>query len=244
MNHINPYQSTMRFLRKFYRKIYQSLPKPWIPPTKYEAELGYWKTEWLKRGNSFQNSWYRGEMLAMAGEPDDKFMQGKIVADFGCGPLGSLTWATSAALRIGIDILADQYIDVFKEYLISHGMVYVKSTEKNIPIPSNFVDILFSMNAMDHVDDLKSICCEVLRILKPGGELIGSFNLNEPPSCCEPQCLNEDAIKTHLLNKMEITSYKIAKTGSSNNPRQNLLENKLEYKKGLPGIMWVRASKK
>jgi hypothetical protein len=31
---------------------------------------------------------------------------------------------------------------------------------------------------MDHVDNFDAMCSELLRILRPGGELIGSFNLH------------------------------------------------------------------
>ena len=116
-------------------------------------------------------------MLAMAEEPDDNFLKGKIVADFGCGPRSSLFWASSASLKIGIDVLADRYADEFTDNIISHGMIYLKSTEKVIPLPSNFVDVMFTLNAIDHVDSFSNMCSEIIRVLKPGGDFIGSFNL-------------------------------------------------------------------
>jgi len=44
---------------------------------------------------TFANARYERLMLAMAEEPDDTFLKGKIVTDFGCGPIGSLTWVKS-----------------------------------------------------------------------------------------------------------------------------------------------------
>src|SRR5436853_5907059 len=74
------------------------------PSLKHQAEIAYWRNEWT--GGKFHNDYYRRTMLGLAGETDDFFLRGKIVADFGCGPQGSLAWATAARLRIGIDVLA------------------------------------------------------------------------------------------------------------------------------------------
>ncbi len=121
-------------------------------------------------------------MLAMAEEKDTDFYEGKIIADFGCGPRGSLVWAEKPCFRIGIDALADIYADEFTDNIINHGMIYVKSTEKVIPLPSNSIDIMFTLNAVDHVDCFSEMCDEIIRVIKPGGEFIGSFNLEEPSS--------------------------------------------------------------
>ena len=123
-------------------------------------------------------------------------------------------------------------------------MVYVKSTENVIPVPSGFFDVLFTRNAMDHVNNFESMCNEILRVLKSGGEFIGSFNIEEPPTICEPQCLTEVRIKNHLLNYMDIASYRIAGAGPENAPYKNLFENNLVYEHGQRGYLWVRTRKK
>lgn len=151
-------------------------------------------------------------MLGMAEEKDSNFVKNKIIADFGCGPRGTLVQADKAKLRIGIDILADKYADEFRSNLLSHNMIYLKSTENVIPLPGNFVDILFTLNAMDHVKHFKIICKEIIRILKPAGAFIGSFNLEENITVCEPNKLNEDIIKTQLLRYLHLISYRITDT--------------------------------
>lgn len=183
-------------------------------------------------------------MLAMAEESNDNFLKGKIIADFGCGPRGSLVWAGSALLRIGIDVLADRYADEFTENITSHGMIYLKSTENVIPLPSDFVDIMFTLNAMDHVDNFSVMCKEIMRVIKPGGQFIGSFNLEEPASICEPQQLNEKIIKENLLNNLEVQSYRISKKGPGENLYAPFFDRNLSYKPGREGFLWVRARKK
>jgi SAM-dependent methyltransferase len=210
---------------------------------KNDAELNFWRSKFEIDKGKFNNSHYERLLLAMAEEPSDDFLSGKIVADFGCGPRGSLVWASSALLRIGIDVLADRYADEFTDNIVSHGMIYLKSTENMIPLPSDFVDVMFTLNAMDHVDNFPVMCKEIIRVLKPGGEFIGSFNLEEPRSACEPQQLNERIIKENLLNYLEVQSYRITKKGPKENLYAPFFDGVLSYELGQEGYLWVRGRK-
>lgn len=211
---------------------------------KYDAELSFWKSRYQMDNRQFKNSHYEKLMLAMAGETTQDFLSNKVVVDFGCGPRGSLVWANTATLRIGVDVLADRYADEFTDNIISHGMVYLKSTERVIPLPSNFVDIVFTLNAIDHVDNFSLMCSEVIRILKPGGEFIGSFNLEEPATPYEPQQLSEKYIAENLLDRLEIQSYRITEKGPKEDPYAPFFNNKkLIYQPGAEGFLWVRARK-
>ncbi|HET8579487.1 MAG TPA: methyltransferase domain-containing protein [Nitrospiraceae bacterium] len=233
-------------------RLKQSLPEPLkaiLRPIrnrfvdKYASELSFWKWMLDAADGTFKNSHYERLMLAMAEEPSDDFLRGKIVSDFGCGPMGSLVWAKSASLRIGIDVLADCYSDKFTSNILSHGMVYLKCTEKVIPLPSNFVDVMFTLNAIDHVDYLSIACSEILRVMKPGGDFIGSFNLEEPATPCEPQRLNEKIIRENLLNFLDVRSCRMAARGTGSDPHAPFFEGNLRYEQGQRGFLWVRATK-
>ncbi|MDZ4120964.1 MAG: class I SAM-dependent methyltransferase, partial [Candidatus Cloacimonadaceae bacterium] len=178
--------------------------------TKHSAELGYWRKCFQNENRVFENAHYKRLMLAIAQEKDDAFLHGKIVADFGCGPRGSLSWISSAAMKIGIDVLIPQYLRYFHTAMKTHAMVYLTSTETHIPLPDDSVDIVFVINALDHVSDLACTCGELSRIIKPGGELIGSFNLCYHPTKAEPQSLTEQLLKKYLLPAFEIKSCRIS----------------------------------
>lgn len=210
---------------------------------KYVAELSFWKSRFKIDNGIFDNAGYSKIMLAMAEEPNDGFLRGKIVADFGCGPRGSLVWISSASLRIGIDVLADDYADKFTDNIISHGMIYLKSTEKVIPLPSEFVDVMFTLNAMDHVNSFPDICREIIRVLKPGGDFIGSFNLEEPATLEEPQKLNEIIIKDNLLKYLDVKSYRITNQGPEECRYKHFWDGNFNYEQGRKGILWVKAKK-
>ena len=211
-------------------------------PEKYEHELNFWKNRYEEDNHLFDNSNYEKLMLGMAGENNENFLKNKIVADFGCGPRGSLKWLKSATIKIGTDVLVDKYVDIFYSNIISHEMIYLKCTESAIPIPSDYIDILFTLNAIDHVDSFEKMSKEIVRIIKPGGEFIGSFNLNEPATTCEPESLSEEIVKKELLSYFTIKSYRISGF-SGNNRYEPFIKGKLHYEKGEIATLWVRAVK-
>jgi SAM-dependent methyltransferase len=177
---------------------------------KHAHEFRFWCKRWRAEGKRLNNGHYEKIMLAMAGEPDQSFLKDKIVADFGCGPRGSLCWATQARERIGIDVLAEAY----KHFgAARHNVRYVASSESGIPLADGSVDVLFTMNAMDHVHNLDAMTREMLRILKPGGLLIGSFNMDEEAGVSEPQTLTPELLEQHLLRHLEVQSRRVALKG-------------------------------
>lgn len=209
-----------------------------LPATfKHAEEIQYWRGEWI--AGRFDNSHYKRIMLGMAGEADDSFISGKIVADFGCGPMGSLSWATLAKERIGIDVLASAYSQFD---IRSHGMTYVTSTERTIPLPSDFIDVMFTVNAMDHVSHFGRMCNEILRILAVGGMFIGSFNLGEPRTLSEPQTLTEDMIDHKLLRYLEVLSRRTAPAGEVGNVYKYFSET-CHIKDAHANFLWVCARK-
>ncbi|MDY0166858.1 MAG: class I SAM-dependent methyltransferase [Thermoguttaceae bacterium] len=218
-----------------------------VSSKKYARELAFWQSRWEAEDAHFQNDHYEHCLLSIAGETDDSFCQGRIVADLGCGPRGSLEWARSARLRIGIDVLAREYT---RFNIRDHNMCYVCSGETSIPLPSNYVDVLFTLNAMDHMDNFSVMCGEALRILAPGGIFVGSFNLNEAPSECEPQMLTEDTVNEFLLKHLNVQHYRLAPRGPKENKYSNCytaadspMHGARNAGNSTPVILWVRATK-
>lgn len=240
----------MSVIKKFKRVIPAPVKKMISPITrrfknKYEAELTFWKQRFAADNGTFQNSHYEKIMLGMADEPNSDFLTGKIIADFGCGPRGSLAWAKPAAMRIGIDVLVDMYVDNFPSITREHGMAYLKSTENVVPLPDDFVDVMFTLNAIDHVDNFSQMCQEIIRVVKPGGELICSFNLEEPATVCEPNQLTEAIIQRDLLNHLDTVSYRVSNKGPKEDKYQPFYSGEeLIYSPGEEGFLWVRAKKK
>lgn len=176
---------------------------------KYHAEFNFWRRKFYEEGGKFTNSHYKNMMLELAEEVDDRYMEGKIVADFGCGPRGSLAWTNVPLVKLGIDILANRYWDNFGNELAKHNMVYITSSETKIPLPDAYVDYLYIINSLDHVYNLDLMMKELMRILKPGGIFLANFNLNELKTDTEPQTLTEKVIKEFVKKNIELLLYKI-----------------------------------
>ena len=206
---------------------------------KYLTYLANWQRFRARTGTD--NTHYERRFLAIAGETSHAFVRDKIIADLGCGPLGSLCWATEARARIGIDVLADAYRHF---ELQRHDMVYVWSREARIPLPSDYVDVLFTANAMDHADNFGALAREALRILAPGGLFIASLNLNHAPNIAEPQPLTEELVRTHLLRQLDVQSYRIAPDGPDDCPERYFFEPAPAGAEGGPATLWLRAVKK
>lgn len=215
-----------------------------VQEDKYEGEMEYWRMVYRDEGNRFANDYYEDLMLSIAQEKDDTFLKNKVVVDFGCGPRGSLQWMKSPAVKIGVDVLTKQYVEAFGEALIQHGMIYVTSTEQYIPLPNECADCVCTINSLDHVNSLEVMSREILRILKPQGVLLASFNLNQPSTECEPQTLTQEKLKNCLLNYFEIENYRLAYRGKENvyeNMENGRLVQTIDDEEA---VLWVRGKKK
>lgn len=210
---------------------------------KLSYELRFWRERYTVEGRRLRNEFYEELMLSIADEPTDSFLKGKVVADFGCGPRGSLVWAKSASIRVGIDVLAQRYVLHFPTEYRKHDMVYVTSTEHSIPIPDAFCDVVYSVNSLDHVKDLLPMCNELRRILKPGGEIIGSFNLNHAPERAEPQKMSENILRKMLFRNYEIKHWWVSAPGPVDDLYRPLFSRRLIDPGSGEAYLWARARK-
>jgi SAM-dependent methyltransferase len=156
---------------------------------KRTAELAYWRRRQAEE-QVLENDWYRDAFTTAFGL-DESFYAGKRILDVGCGPRGSLEWATMASERVGLDPLAKAY-----ERLNGgvHGMTYVAARSEKIPYPTGHFDIVSSVNSLDHVDDLEATIDEITRVTADGGTLLILTNVNHLPTRTEPQFFSWDVL--------------------------------------------------
>lgn len=149
---------------------------------KRTAELAYWRRRQVEE-QVLANDWYRDAFTTAFGL-DESFYVDKRILDVGCGPRGSLEWATMASERVGLDPLAKAY-----ERLNGgvHGMTYVAARSEKIPYPTGHFDVVSSVNSLDHVDDLGATIAEITRVTSGGGTVLILTNVNHPPTRTEPQ---------------------------------------------------------
>lgn len=210
------------------------------------SELSYWRGRYQDENQNFINSHYKDLMLSILNIDTISIFDNKVVADFGCGPRGSLEWINNASECIGIDVLANEYIKIFDKSTAKHNMLYVNSTEDYIPLKDNSIDILFTINSLDHVNNLEKMTQEILRILKKNGIFGGSFNLFEESSSCEPQTLNPKIIKECLIDYLKDVKIRYAIKSNptyENFKNKNYLDLSFNDILDFPVIMWVSGIK-
>jgi SAM-dependent methyltransferase len=164
-----------------------------IAPTyaKRSAELAYWQKRRAEEG-VLENHWYRDSFTTAFGI-DESFYVGKRLLDIGCGPRGSLEWATMASERVGIDPLAKEYERLNRGL---HGMTYVATGSEEIPFPEGHFDVVSCFNSLDHVDDLGATIREITRVTAPGGTLLLMTSVHHSPTRTEPHSFSWDVLQS------------------------------------------------
>jgi SAM-dependent methyltransferase len=170
----NPIKVARRLVNHLFAKVF---------PVKYKEahELSYWRSR-LDAEQVLTNGHYQYFYTEYFGLHPG-FYDGKKIIDIGCGPRGSLEWATNAAERVGLDTLALKYLAMGAR---QHAMQYIAAGAEAIPYPDHYFDVICSFNSLDHVDDLQTALLEINRVLKTDGVFLLIVEINHLPTATEP----------------------------------------------------------
>src|SRR5262252_5046248 len=92
---------------------------------KQSGELGFWEGWVAQNGPGPESEYYRKFMMDMGDIRDESFFANRICLDVGCGPMGSLSWLRNARAAIGLDPLADSYMNFG---IANQSMVYLAAS--------------------------------------------------------------------------------------------------------------------
>lgn len=160
-------------------------PRAW----KRWHELFYWRRR-KRAETTLSNEHYEYFYTTHFGLDRD-FYRNKVVVDLGCGPRGSLEWADMTSRRIGIDPLAERYLELGAR---AHAMEYIAAPSERMPLPDGSCDVVCSFNSLDHVDSVEQTTLEIKRISRPGGLFLLLVEVNHPPTVCEPHELSPERV--------------------------------------------------
>jgi ubiquinone/menaquinone biosynthesis C-methylase UbiE len=179
-----------------------------LPQIKWKEfnEFNYWRERKDIEG-VLANSHYKHFCTSHFGL-DESFYRNKVILDVGCGPRGSLEWATMASRRIGLDPLALEYLKLGTD---KHKMEYICSSGENIPLRNGACDAVFSFNSLDHVAAVDQTLEEIIRITAPGGLFLLLVEVNHYPTDCEPHQLTPKNIIDYLKETFICESLEVYK---------------------------------
>jgi SAM-dependent methyltransferase len=157
---------------------------------KGDAEFDFWRKTQDNSGGRLENDYFE-QLFTDQFELTREYFSGKRMLDIGCGPRGSLEWATMAVRRVGLDPLADRYRDLG---ISEHAMEYCSAHAEKMPFPADSFDVISSLNSLDHVDDLPATLDEVRRVLVPGGSFLVEVEFGHRPTDTEPVEIPKDLV--------------------------------------------------
>jgi uncharacterized protein YbaR (Trm112 family) len=150
-------------------------------PYKMLAELDFWHGMFDGPPYDHSGRYHYLFFDRMRLRPD--FFENRRVLDIGCGPHGSLDCLEGAAVRVGLDPLAESYLQ-FRDN--AYKTQYVCGVAEDLPFQDHSFDIVTSMNSLDHVDNLAPVLAEIDRAIAPGGHFVLFTDIHEEPTTCEP----------------------------------------------------------
>lgn len=156
---------------------------------KRRAELRFWRERLADEGELTRGHYEH--LFTTMFELDGSFYEGKRILDVGCGPRGSLEWASMAAVRVGVDPLAREYERLHRR---PHAMTYVQAGAEKLPFPDGAFDVVATLNSLDHVRSLDPVLSELARVCRPGGMLLLAVEVNHEPTVTEPHAISWDVL--------------------------------------------------
>jgi ubiquinone/menaquinone biosynthesis C-methylase UbiE len=199
-------QTIRRMLRWVYVLFSRIASK--LSPVKWKEfnELSYWRGR-KKAEGVLSHDGYRYYYTTHFGL-DDAYYRHKIILDIGCGPRGSLEWASMASRRIGLDPLAREYLQLGANL---HKMEYIDSPSESIPMEDAECDAVSSFNSLDHVENVDLTIKEIKRVTRPGGIFLLLVEVNHPTTDCEPHRLTPKQVIESLKPEFMCESLQVYK---------------------------------
>jgi ubiquinone/menaquinone biosynthesis C-methylase UbiE len=102
--------------------------------------------------------------------------QDKTVLDLGCnrGYLLHSFLQHENFNAIGADLVSYYLKDARRDF--GDIIQFIQTTPTTIPLPDNSVDVVYTIDTVEHLSQPKEIFMEVFRVLKPGGRFLVHFN--------------------------------------------------------------------
>ena len=98
----------------------------------------------------------------------DQFFSGMKLLDIGAGPMPSAAVFKNCEVYC-LEPLLHKYLEAGYPIHYYDNVKYIHAPSENIPVEDNFFDAVISVNAIDHVNDIRKTSMEIKRVLKENG---------------------------------------------------------------------------
>jgi len=191
-----------------------------IMEEKYKSEIGFWKKElsnfekWAngeidlynipfpstfkKQELSPQELWtiiFQQPHYLKSLQVSEGVFKHKKILEVGCGPVSGVG-VFKNAIVYGIDPLMNDYYDIGYRFPQDENFTIFacRAEELTNIFPKNFFDVVISVNAIDHVDDIEKTSSEINKVVK--SDCLFAMNIEyHIPRICEPIVLNNKRVE-------------------------------------------------
>lgn len=115
---------------------------------------------------------------------------GMKLLDIGSGPMPSATCFKGCRVYC-LEPLQPKYLEIGFPLHYYENVTFIHGVSEKIPVEDSFFDAVISVNAIDHVDDLRETAAEIKRVLRTDG-LFRMHVHYHPSTKCEPVTIDDD----------------------------------------------------
>jgi len=149
---------------------------------------------WMEHRRSVMGRWEAEFDLPLA----RLIGQGDRVLDLGCGPYSLVR----RGRVIGVDPLAGRYGELV-DLSADDGVDYVAAAGESLPFADEAFDVVWSRNVIDHVRDPAAFAAEAMRVLRPGGRLLLTFDVVSEGGVAHPHgYIDETWVRRHAPGRI------------------------------------------
>ena len=140
------------------------------------AEIKWWRRYLGKKDKDEYLNWKRNYWHQFLERTGLEIKNGAQILDAGCGPAGIFTILSQYNVT-AIDPLLDSYEQQLTHFEIAEypWVDFIKSPLESFERANTF-DIIFCLNAINHVADIDLAMDQLIKLLRPGGTLVLSID--------------------------------------------------------------------
>ncbi len=139
--------------------------------------------------------------------------QGMQLLDIGSGPIPSATCFEGCRVYC-LEPLLLKYLEVGFPLHYYENVTFIHGGSERIPVKDSVFDAVISVNAIDHVDDIRETAAEIKRVLRTDG-LFRMHVHYHPSTECEPISLDDDLFQELFGGCINLAKVKTSKESYS-----------------------------